>query len=179
MNPSLTEIFSLPQLFGWVAFVLYIVSYQILSPRRTVLTWGIANGFYAAHWFLIGAFPAMMIAIGACIRDTTSAFAPEKTVRIVLLLFVIYAWVSTIIMAEAPYDYLAAIGTTFLTIASYYGSQKRFYYQRNFSYGHQLSWLAYSFYTLSYPGIAQNILALGSNTVGIWRYWRKSGLGRG
>lgn len=159
--------FSFYQLMAWPALILFVASYQMHNPRKTILLWIPASLFMAVHFYGIGAIPALCIALGSTIRDSVSVYGPKKLLSYTIIAYVLYAWSATALSAHTALDYLPAIGTTFISMASL--NRDCFWRHRMFAFGHQISWLTAFTFMGSYAGIAQILFVMQSNVIGIIR----------
>jgi len=160
------------QIVAWPAFFLYLASYQMLDPRRTILLWLPANIFMSIHFYGMDSIPALCIALGAMVRDSVAVFGSERLLLMTIKSYMVYAWVAVIFFAKAPQDYLVAVGTTFLSIATFY--RNVFWYHRLLSLCHQTMWLTAFLLMGSYAGIAQLVFLMTSNLVGMVRKHRQT-----
>lgn len=159
--------FSFFQLIAWPAFFLYLMSYQLLDPRKTIRLWIPANIFMAVHFYGMGSIPALCIALGAMVRDSVAVYGSKKTLSYTLVAYVIYAWVAVLLSADAVQDYLVAVGTTFLSLATF--NRDFFWRHRLFSACHQVMWFSAFVLMGSYAGVTQLAFLMTSNMVGMLR----------
>ncbi|MCB1783623.1 MAG: YgjV family protein [Alphaproteobacteria bacterium] len=161
---------SFEQVLGWGGAFLFIISFQLLNPRQTILLWVPGSILFAAHFYLLGSFIAMVTALLAVVRDLSACFLQKRPFHIILFLCLIMVWMVTFLMAEGWTDFLPALGNTFLSFASL--NRDLFMRQRLFSAGHQVIWLVFGVFIGSYPLIFQCSFLLLSNVVGVFRLWR-------
>ena len=160
--------FTFYQLMAWPPFFLYIASYQVLTPRRTIMLWVPASLFMAVHFYGIGSITALFIVLGSIIRDYIAIFGSRKTLLITTISYVIYAWGIIILFADSTHDYLIGVGTIFLSLATIF--REHFWQHRFFSMCNQGIWFIAFVLMGSYGGIAQNIAIMTSNIIGMVRY---------
>ena len=160
--------FTFYQLMAWPPLFLYIASYQVLAPRKTIMLWIPASLFMAVHFYGMGATPALCIVLGSIIRDGVAIFGSRRALLITTLLYVVYAWGAIILFADNIQGYLMGIGTIFLSLATFF--RDHFWRHRSFSMCNQGMWLLAFILMGSYGGIAQNILIIASNIIGMIRH---------
>jgi len=128
--------FSFYQLIAWPAFFLYLASYQMLKPRQTIGFWIPANLFMVVHFYGMGSIPALCIALGAILRDAVAVFGTRRVMMVTVIIYVIYAWTAVALSANSLQDYLVAVGTTFLSLATLF--RDSFWWHRSLSVCHQV-----------------------------------------
>lgn len=171
MFESLSDPFSFYQLIGWIPFFLFVISYQILDPRKTIFLWIPAGFLMGIHFYGIGAFVAMGIAWIAMLRDLAAVYGSKLVLRGAVISYLCFAWILFLSIGEAIDDLLVTIGTTFLTFSSF--SRDYFWRHRLFAMLHQSFWMAGFVFMGSYAGFATVAFTFGSNIIGIIRYKRR------
>lgn len=158
------------QLMAWPPFLLYVISYQIFEPRKTIMLWIPASLFMAVHFYGLGAIPALCIVLGAIFRDCAAVYGSRRVLLVTTIIYLAYAWAVIFLLGVNIQDYLIGIGTLFLSFSTFF----RDYYRQHrlLSMCNQIMWLVAFILMGSYGGIAQNIFILSSNIIGIIRHSR-------
>lgn len=159
---------SIWQLIGWAAVPIYIFSYQVLNPRRTILVQLPADILYLVHFWGLGAVLPMMISLASLPRNLAAVYGTKRQLHIVLALFVVYIWLCTAFLAEDWMDLAPAIGSSFLAGAVFF--RDRFWPYRLCMAGFQIFWFSFFMIIGSYPGVFLISLTFSSNVIGMGRY---------
>lgn len=170
------EIFSVAQIFGWFGSFFYLVSFLAIDSRRTILLWIPGHLFFVVHFWLLGTDVAMFIAVLAAFRDISSLTFKKPVFNRIFVLCLILVWGCTFYVADHWYDYLPAIGNTFLSASSLL--KERFLTHRFCAFGHQISWLLFGLIMGSYPILFERSLLLFANASGVLKYSIRKHKGR-
>ncbi len=142
------------------------------DPKRTILFSIPAGVFMGIHFYGLGSLVAMAIAFGAIARDCAAVWGSKRLLGATSLLYMAYVWIMAALMAASMQDYLVAIGTTFLTAATF--NRDYFWRYRLLALGHQSLWLVAFLLMGSYAGTVQIAFIMGSNLLGMARFRRTS-----
>ncbi|MEM7617868.1 MAG: YgjV family protein, partial [Pseudomonadota bacterium] len=82
--------FSFYQLVAWIGVVLYVLSFQVFDTRKTLAMWIPANLSFALHFYGLESLPAMFVALGSAVRETSAVFLQKKIFHIILVLNLIF-----------------------------------------------------------------------------------------
>lgn len=156
------------QTSGWIAVALYLISFQLLNPRKTIFLWGPADFLMAVHFFGIGAIIPMITAIGGTFRSLIAVYGSKRLLQVYIAVYLIVVSVCVYILAQAVEDYLTLVGTVFMCLSVLY--QERFVLHRLFAFGHQSFWTAVFILIGSWPGLVLILCMMGSNVTGFARY---------
>lgn len=168
MLEELPDPFTFYQLIGWVPFFIFLVSFQILDPKKTIFLWMIGGSFYALHYYGLNAFIPMWISIGGIARDFVAVYGSKRQLNFAVIIYIVFAWSLCLLYGTEVHDYLVALGTTCLTFSSF--NRDHFWRQRVFALGHQGSWFLAFISMGSYAGLAMIICSFFSNIIGMARY---------
>lgn len=161
------------QLLGYVAMVIALLSVQFRHRQNILWAQIIANLAWVAHFLLLGAFTASAINFLAAIRNVVFLrFHSRAQSRVVLYLFLLLIAVVGFATWQGTVSIFALAGATFMTLALWQHNEQRI---RLLLLAQAPMWLIYSMLSGSDAGVMNEILALISIVVALWRH-RKQGL---
>lgn len=159
------------QLFGWIAAILSITSYQLLNPRHTLSVKVFSALFFAVHYFGLSAIIAVIVCCASVLRDIATIFLSKTLLDRILIAYIAVFWIIVFVWGNSPDDYLIAVATTLATISNYY--RDYFWRFRLFIFAHHILWIIAAMIMTSYPGLVVVFLNLLSNLIGMARYKMK------
>lgn len=163
--------FLIVQGLGLVGFIIYIASFQILSPRKTILVQAVSQPFHMAHFIGLGAWFLAVLGLMAALRDLVSALVDDKRLhRLCMLLYFVAIYGAGYFMVQATGDYMGLVGSTSSTISQFF--RERFYAYRGLMLLHNIMWLGAYVYAGSIPGAVVMLGITASNVFGIIRFMR-------
>lgn len=108
------DFFALPQIIGYIAFILGIIAFQQKKDRTLKLLVGLNSLTYAVHFFLLGNAPAA----GSAVITSIRSFLAMKTRSLTVALIVIIANVSIgFALTKTSLGWLPVIGSSISTYA--------------------------------------------------------------
>lgn len=156
---------------GWGAlgFVFYIASFQILSPRKTILAQAASQPFFMLHFWGLG-FPFLaVLGLMAGMRDTVSALLDNPRLhKIIMIVNLVIVYVFAFFLAKTTGDVMGLVGATASSISQFF--RGRFYAYRGLMLVHNSFWLATYIYAGSIPGGIMMVGITASNIIGVVRY---------
>ncbi|MDB2682938.1 YgjV family protein [Alphaproteobacteria bacterium] len=165
------DFFSVAQLAGWFGAFIYIASLQVLDSRKTIFFWIPADLLYAVHYFMLGSVTAGIIAVVAAVRDGAGFYAPEKALKYALVFCFLAVWILGLMTLQYWYEVFPIFGGTFVIVGTVF--RNSFMIHRVLYIAHNVSWLCFGVFIMSYPLITVCLLLIISNCISIWRYRNK------
>lgn len=162
------------QAIGLVGFVLYVSSFQILNPRKTIFFQALANFILIFHFWGLDRVFIAFLALTASLRDAGSASLEKAQHRPMMVGYFIALAAGTIFLADNYIDYLGVAGSVMSSSSQFFRS--RFYVYRALMFMHQVFWLVVYVMIGSIPGVITMSGVFVSNIVGIVRYVRQQKL---
>ena len=160
----------LAQGMGFLAFFIFILSFQQLKPRYTCVQQAVADIFFVLHFWGLGqGFLAVLCSI-ACVRDFGSGFLKKGHHKILMLAYVLALYSAAFIWADHVLDWIAVLASTLITVAQLY--RDRFYMFRFLNIVPEFLWLVVYALIGSWSGVVFASLFIVSNIVGVVRYMR-------
>jgi hypothetical protein len=165
LTAAFADPFSVWQMVGWCAVPFYLISYQFLNPRHTILIHIPADLLYCVHFFGLSATLPMLISMTTVVRNLIGVYGSKKLMRWGLIGFVAFAWTCTAFLASSFVEVLPAIGATFRALSINYRDD---FWRYRFCVGlFQIFYMAVFISIGSYPGIFLITLTLSSNIIGM------------
>lgn len=156
------------QALGFLGLGLFAFSFQVLSPRKTILVQSPANVLIGLHFLGLGVPFLAFIAFIASGRDLCFAFCSERSKSYFLAGYFVVLYGGAWFLVGGVFDVCGLIGSTLISAAQFF--RHRFYVYRFLSMGHQGFWLIAYFMVFSISGILFMSAILLSNIVGLARY---------
>lgn len=165
------------QILGFVGVLLNLLIYQQRTRTRVLVNKLIANGVWAVHYFLLGAYSATAI---ACIGMlSTSVFVKinpkSKSGRIWLGGFILLSIISAILTWESPVSLLTLAASVMSNISFFLGVPR---YTRRFALVISLCMGIYGFCNGSIASVVNEVLTVISAVSAIIRIdcnlWKKN-----
>ncbi|MGF1688678.1 YgjV family protein [Photobacterium japonica] len=165
-NDITAQFFSGAQLFGYLSFVLGVLTFYQKNDRRLKMLMLLLTLNHAVHFALLGAVAACASALLSLLRTSVSLYTRSHRVAYGFMLAgaLMGYWV-----ADTPADMLPIFGTTIGTYALFclQGIVMRFAFLVGGA-----CWLANNFIIGSIGGTALEALLMSVNVLTIWRLWR-------
>jgi lysylphosphatidylglycerol synthetase-like protein (DUF2156 family) len=159
------------QSLGFVAFAIFIVSYQIKDPRKTQLWFAPGNLTYGLQYFLMGHLSPALIISAAAVRDVMAAKASDRALKIASVIYLCWAWGVTIALAREWQEGLMAVSGTISTVAAL--MRGHFYRFRFLLMGRQSVVLCFNAWIGTWGGIIHLVFTLASNIIGTWKHYKR------
>jgi hypothetical protein len=156
---------SIWQIAGWCAVPFYLISYQFISPRHTIMAHIPADILYCIHFLGLGATLPMLISMASVARNFIGVYGSKRLLNWGLIGFVAFAWICTAFLADHFLEILPAIGATFRALSINYRDD--FWRYRACVAAFQITYFCVFLTIGSYPGVFLIMLTLTSNLIGM------------
>ena len=155
-------------LFGFVAIVLFILSYQFKTRKAIIICNMTSRCFYVVQYILLGAWSGAVFDFMAMLISAVTAKG-EKSWKQYALLAVLYAVivVAGIMLYVNIFSILSLIGVTF-ELAAFLLTKERDV--RLVSLAGQPFWITYNFAYRAWSSVLGNIITVVSIIVALIRY---------
>ncbi len=153
------------QAFAFASMVVSIVSQQYKSRTVILVLFVLANLFNAVHFFLLGAFTGVILAIIGAVRFTVSIFSTKKlwlAFFLVLNTMALYFVFEGYVLSGVSYS-----AATFIIISTFLKSD---HWMRVCIMLGALGWLTYGILIGSVIAIISNLFFLVSSVIGWYRH---------
>lgn len=158
--------FSLPQIVGYLAFVLGVVSFLQRNDRRLRGMIGAQAFTYAVHFFLLGSTVAALASLITCTRAFLSLVTRSRRVAIAILAVNLTLGVLT---AKSLAGWLPVIATSAGTVAFFWFAGLR---MRFILLGSTACWLMNDVLVGSIGGTMLELFIGAVNSTTCYRLWR-------
>ena len=169
--------FLLVQGLGFVGFILFAISFQLLNPRHTTFLQAVANVFLVIHFFALGQVFIAALSILASLRNLGSSFLRDRHHKMLMVAYVPTLCGMAFLFEAQAMDWLSVLASNLITVGQFF--RDRFYVFRFLNVMPELLWLIVYVYVGSWSGVAFATLFVLSNFVGVIRYMRKVDLSKG
>ena len=160
-----TFIFS--QILIAIAICVDILSFQFKEKNKILVCLVISTVLISCHFILLGHWTAALLGLISVARYLSGIFTTSKRV---MWLFLIIILVTTISSFEGLLSILGGVGTCFTTIAAFRNDDKRL---RQLMFIGTTIWIIHNYLAGSPGAVLMEIIFLGSNLVGYFRYYIK------
>lgn len=159
------------QIFGWLTTLCSAVSYQLKTKKQLLIAQTLATAFMALSYLLLGAYSGMLLNVVCLIRNliysSNKKFCSYRWWPYVLagvsVLCGIFTW-------QGPMSLFAIVGLAVNTVAMSTPNLQRF--RRSILFTSTLV-LIYDIYFAVWGGVMNEVLALVSASVGLYRFRNK------
>lgn len=158
------------QSLGFVAFAIFMASYQIKDPRKTQLWFAPGNITYGVQYFLMGHLSPALIISAAAMRDLVAAKGSDRALKIASVIYLCWAWGVTIALAQHWQEAMLAVSGTISTAAAL--MRGHFYRFRFLLMGRQSVVLYFHVWIATWGGVIHLVFTLASNIYGTWRHYK-------
>lgn len=152
----------------FISLGIYALSYQLLSPRHTMLMQAPAFGLYGAALLELGYLGGALVCFLGVIRDLATYFSAMRNLIWTLSIFVFFVWLSVISTSPQLGDIFPAIATSVVSLSLVFRDE--FYKFRIIMLVGLLFWLCHGFLIKSPSTIFWMAVMILSNIMGIVRY---------
>lgn len=160
--------FSVPQLVGYVAFLLGVTSFLQRDDRRLRALIGAQAFSYAVHFFLLGSAAAALAALVTFTRAMTSLYTRSPWVAVLILGVTLSLGLASV---RTPAGWLPILGSSAGTIAFFFFGGIR---MRLILLGSTACWLTNNLLLGSIGGTMLEVFIGAANGSTIFRLWRAS-----
>lgn len=168
---ALPAAFSLPQLVGYLAFLLGVISFLQRDDRRLRGMIGAQAFTYAVHFFLLGSTVAALASLITCTRALLSLVTRSRRVAVAILAVNVTLGVLT---AKSAAGWLPVIATSAGTIAFFWFGGLR---MRFILLGSTACWLMNNVIVGSIGGTMLELFIGAVNSTTCYRLWRAGRVG--
>lgn len=158
---------SFEQILGYIATALVILSFAQKSEVRFKIIISVAAFVFAIHFFLLGAFAGMAVAILNGSRTLSSMKFHGSSYMMVS--FIVLYLIAGVVVYETPIDALPIFSGAVVTFAVYKLSGIK---MRALFFCTELGWLIYAFVLKSVGGLITSSFVWGVNVVTIYRLFK-------
>lgn len=162
--PPLSD-FALSQVLIGFALFFNLASFQFRSKRYTLACLTVAVSLIAAHFFLLQVYTAAALAVIAALRFLSAIFWQSKWL---MFLFLAMIATSAVLTWAGLLTVLVSVATTISTIGAFRGSDRAF---RLVMMAAASIMVAHNILAQSPAAVALELVFLGSNLVGYYRYY--------
>jgi hypothetical protein len=154
------------QILGLLALAVSVLGHQIKMPKVALVFLCLASVFWAFHFGLLGQVAVFTTALNA-IRSGLAVVIPDKFLKYVVMLHIVFAYILMIPNIEFAYDVLPLLAVTVISIGIL-NRKRGFVFRRMFFLGEAL-WFAYAASVLSVPMMAACLFSMSSISVSMLR----------
>ena len=111
--------FILAQILGGIALILVCVGYFLKKKSHFLIIQTVANFFYSAAFFVVGAYVGAVLVVISIFRCIYLYFAEKHSFKYklhFLSIFILCYVVMTVLFWDSPYDFIPLITSTMFTI---------------------------------------------------------------
>jgi hypothetical protein len=157
----------LAQLIGFVAVGFSLLVFQV-NNRKTMLTLTIiASVIYTCHFYLLGAYTGSLMNLIGAGRGYAFRRHPKLQSRKLFLILVILFCIAAAITWNGPVSLLPLCGMIAGSFALWQVKTKKI---RGLALIAPPLWFTYNVIVGSYPGMLIEVINIGSNLIGIYRF---------
>ena len=167
MEVAAVDSFYLSQCLIGIAFCFDLASFQFREKRRVLVCLSAASLLIAAHFWLLGAATAALIAVIATVRFMVAIVSHARW--LVALFLSLIGIAAVLSWAGAP-TVLVTLASAFSTVGAFQSSDRRF---RLLLMVSTLLMIAHNTLVFTPAGILLELFFLGSNLVGYYRHYRR------
>ncbi len=157
--------FYLSQCLIGIAFCFDLASFQFREKRRVLVCLSAAALLIAAHFWLLGAYTAALIAMIATVRFLVAIVSRARWLVVFFLSLIVVA--AALSWAGVP-TVLVTLSSSFSTIGAFQSSDRRF---RQLLMVSTLLMIAHNLLVFTPAGVFLELFFLGSNLVGYYRHY--------
>lgn len=157
--------FLISQILIGVAFLFDLASFQFKKREMSLVCFGTAASFIAAHFFVLGAVAAGSIVSLSAVRFFVSIYTTDNRLKYVFLSLII---VAGIVSYEIIYDLLIILAGCLVTFAVFQPDEK---FMRQLMMPASTCAIIFNVIIFSPAGVLLEIFFLGSNLVSYWRFY--------
>lgn len=165
----MTEFFSIPQIIGYIALVIYVAGYAFKDDNKLKIIFSVSNFFWVVHYYLINAQTAALTTALVTVRNLLSLNSQNFSLKRKNITACVLAAAGMI--TWAGWISLVLVMTTIIvTFAMIYLKDIRL---RQVFFLVDLGWLAHSIVVISFGGFVYAVMALIVNAITILRLARE------
>lgn len=159
----------LAQIFGVLALILMVLSYQQKERVRLLRFQMISNALFVASYYLLGAYSGAVMSLANVARSFVFSQSDKKwgRSRAWLFVFIGISMLGGWLTWEGPISILVIIATIILTVALYSKNQK---FMRIMFLFPPLLYVSYNLLNKSIGGIGSDIFCMTSAIIAICRF---------
>jgi hypothetical protein len=157
--------FELSQLLIAVAFLADMASFQFKQKRQVLMCLAVAASLIGAHFFVLGIYTAAVLGFLAAARFITAIFSNSRQLY---LLFMGLVLLNGLLTWAGLLTALATLGALISTTGAFASRDKDF---RRIMMLASLVWIAHNVLAATPGAIALEIVFLGSNLLGYYRFY--------
>ena len=161
----------LANVFGILAVVLFVLSYQIKIRKGLIAANAASRVFYVTQYILLGAFEGALLDIVALLVSILCQKRENGWIKrhLALVIALSYAVVigAGLLTYQNVFSLLPILGVIFETLALWFKRERQI---RLFSLAGAPPWFAYNLYCGAYGSVAGNVITFVSILVAILRY---------
>lgn len=155
-------------IMGAAGVLANVLIYQQKNGKNLLLFKLISDFLWVTHYFLLGAYSAVAVAIIAVFREIVFYNQDKKWAKskLWLVFFLICSVTSAVLTWQSPFSVLPAIASI-ISVISFWRNDPCL--SRYLAFPISVSMLTYDFTCSSYMGIANEVFTLVSAAVGLFR----------
>lgn len=159
----------LAQLFGILALIIMVLSYQQKERGRLLIFQMVSNAFFAVSYYMLGAFSGAVMSLVNIARSFVFSRSDTKWGKSPVWLYVFLAasLAGGILSWEGPLSLLVIAATLVLTFTLY---SKDLRFMRKMFLLPPLLYISYNLINKSIGGIGSDVFCLVSAVLAIWRF---------
>ena len=149
-----------------------VIIYQQKNGKKLLFYKLISDFLWAAHYFLLGAVSAALVAVIGIFRETVFFNQDKKWAKsnLWLVFFILCSICVAVFTWKSAFSILPAVASV-LSIISFWKNDPKL--SRCLAFPISISMLTYDLYCISYMGMVNEIFTIFSSILGIVRYSNK------
>ncbi len=160
------------QLFGVVALLIALFSYQLKRRNNILLLQLLSHGFWVIHFLLLGAFTGAALNSAGALRSTLfSKFSSRQRPIAIFILVLTIVVLAALLTWQGWKSLLPMTATIIGTIGFWQRDEQRIRLILLFA---SPFWFTYNFLVGSYVGMLSDTIVMASIFLALWKYRRTS-----
>lgn len=168
MNAIFENTFLIAQVFGLCAMCFSICAWQLKNPRNILKCYIPASLLWAAQYFLLGGYVAVLTCIGAALKDSLLSIIPANKAKYVIFSFLIIMVGIGLFFVKQPIDVLPILTIGIFNLALLQPDNRSL--MSRIIILCQFSWFAYNLQMGAWMGVICCVFVMSSSFMGMVRH---------